>query len=108
MPDAGSSRKRQIPGYLFAAIYGNSGLLIEAPNGIPGAGATYVIRVSQMRRGRGSVGLRNFFHRDLRCGFRNAAVAIREMMSGNSKVSAASSNRCQRLRRRCLLVPAAN
>jgi hypothetical protein len=43
MPDAGSSRKRQILGYRFAAIHGNSGLLIEAPNGIPEADATYLL-----------------------------------------------------------------
>jgi hypothetical protein len=71
MPDAGASRKRQIPAWLVRGRLASSGLLFEfeALNGIPEAGATYcyarVTNAFRMRQREPQ----EFFQRDLRCRF---------------------------------------
>jgi hypothetical protein len=67
MPDAGASRKRQIPGCLIRSHLATRGLLMGGLNWIPEAGVTYLSRARHKCVPDAS--LRNFFHGDLRCRF---------------------------------------
>jgi len=51
MPDAGASRKRQIPGCLIQSHLATPGLLIEALRRILKPAPRIVTRASQMRHG---------------------------------------------------------